>query len=107
MRIDLHTHILPKTWPDLHARYGYPGWVALDHYAPCCARMTIDAKPFRDITDKRIRRDSFTSVAELELAIDLYVAHHNIDPKPFIPAAVIFRSAASNSPEVFSPNCET
>jgi hypothetical protein len=38
----------------------------------------------RDITDKRIRRDSFTSVAELELAIDLYVAHHNIDPKPFI-----------------------
>ena len=39
---------------------------------------------FRDITDKRIRRDSFTSVAELELAIDLCVAHHNIDPKPFI-----------------------
>ena len=36
------------------------------------------------LTDKRIRRDSFTSVAELELAIDLYVAHHNIDPKPFI-----------------------
>jgi len=23
-------------------------------------------------------------VTELELAIDLYVAHHNIDPKPFI-----------------------
>ena len=38
---------------------------------------------FRDITDKRIRRDSFTSVAALEMAIDLYVAHHNIDPKPF------------------------
>jgi hypothetical protein len=38
----------------------------------------------RDITDKRIRRDSFTSVQELELASDLYVAHHNIDPKPFI-----------------------
>jgi hypothetical protein len=39
---------------------------------------------FRDITDKRIRRDSFTSVAELELAIDLYVAHDNIEPQPFI-----------------------
>ena len=35
-------------------------------------------------TAKRIRRDSFTSVAELELAIDLYIAHHNIAPKPFI-----------------------
>ena len=23
-------------------------------------------------------------MAELELAIDLYVAHHNIEPKPFI-----------------------
>ena len=39
---------------------------------------------FRDITDKRIRRDSFTGVAELELAIDLYVAHHKYAPKPFI-----------------------
>ena len=29
-------------------------------------------------------RDSFTSVAELELAIEPYVAHHDIDPKPFI-----------------------
>jgi len=42
---------------------------------------------FRDITDKRIRRDSFTSVPELELAIDLYVAKHNADPKPFISTA--------------------
>ncbi len=39
---------------------------------------------FGNITERRIRRDSFTRVAELELAIDLYVAHHNIDPKPFI-----------------------
>ena len=32
----------------------------------------------------RIRRDSFTSVAELELAIDLYIARHNTHPKPFL-----------------------
>jgi hypothetical protein len=38
---------------------------------------------FRDIADKRIRRDSFTSVAELELAIDLYVAHHPRWPPKF------------------------
>ncbi len=31
-----------------------------------------------------LRRDSLTSVAELELAIDLCVAHHNVGPKPFI-----------------------
>jgi hypothetical protein len=32
---------------------------------------------FRDISENRIKRDSFTSVAELERVIDLYVAHHN------------------------------
>ena len=39
---------------------------------------------FRDISERRIKRDSFTSVAELELAIDLYIVHHNAHPKPFI-----------------------
>ncbi len=39
---------------------------------------------FRKISENRSRRDSFTSVAELELAIDLYIAHHNAHLKPFI-----------------------
>jgi len=47
--IDLHTHILPETWPSLKDRYGYGGWVSLEHHKPCCARMVIDGKPFREI----------------------------------------------------------
>ena len=39
---------------------------------------------FRDITTERLRRGVFTSVAELEAAINEYVAHHNTKPKPFI-----------------------
>lgn len=55
------------------------------HFTPTSASwLNMVERFFRDITDKRIRRDSFTSVAELELAIDLYVAHHNSDPKPFV-----------------------
>ncbi len=51
MKIDLHTHILPREWPDLDAKYGYPGFVRLDHYQPCCARMVIGDRVFREITD--------------------------------------------------------
>jgi aminocarboxymuconate-semialdehyde decarboxylase len=49
MKIDLHTHILPKNWPDLRDRYGYGGFVQLDHQGPGCARMVIDGKSFREI----------------------------------------------------------
>ena len=51
MKIDLHTHILPHDWPDLDAKYGYAGFVRLDHYRPCCARMMIGDRFFREIGD--------------------------------------------------------
>ena len=51
MKIDLHTHILPETWPDLAQRYGYGGFVQLEHHGPGCARMVIDGKVFREIGD--------------------------------------------------------
>ena len=51
MKIDLHTHILPENWPDLQDRYGYGGFVQLDHHAPCRARMIVDGKFFREIED--------------------------------------------------------
>jgi aminocarboxymuconate-semialdehyde decarboxylase len=51
MKIDLHTHILPRDWPDLDAKYGYAGFVRLDHHRPCCARMMIGDRFFREIGD--------------------------------------------------------
>jgi aminocarboxymuconate-semialdehyde decarboxylase len=51
MKIDLHTHILPRDWPDLDQKYGYGGFVRLDHYKPCCARMMLGDRVFREITD--------------------------------------------------------
>ncbi len=49
MKIDVHTHILPETWPDLEAKFGYGGFVRLDHHAPCRAKMMIGDKLFREI----------------------------------------------------------
>ncbi len=48
-KIDVHTHILPERWPDLRERYGYGGFVRLEHHKPCCARMLIDDKFFREV----------------------------------------------------------
>jgi aminocarboxymuconate-semialdehyde decarboxylase len=51
MKIDVHTHILPETWPDLRERYGYGGWVRMEHHKPCCARMMIDDRFFREVEE--------------------------------------------------------
>ena len=47
--IDIHTHIVPENWPDLRERYGYGGFVQLEHHGPGCARMSIDGSPFREV----------------------------------------------------------
>jgi transposase len=39
---------------------------------------------FAQLTNKRLRRSAFTSVAELTDAIEHWVDHWNIDPQPFI-----------------------
>jgi len=50
-KLDIHAHILPKEWPDLKKKYGYGGWVHMDH---SCrqdgkADMMKDGKFFRTV----------------------------------------------------------
>lgn len=49
--IDIHTHILPEHLPDFKGKFGYGGFVSLEHHKPCCARMMIDGKFFREVQD--------------------------------------------------------
>ena len=50
MRVDLHTHILPRTWPDLRERFGYGGWVRMvPEPDGCSAAMMIDDRHFRTV----------------------------------------------------------
>ena len=50
-KIDIHTHILPESWPDLKEKYGYGGFVNLEHHRPGCGRMMINGKLFREIEE--------------------------------------------------------
>lgn len=49
LKVDIHTHVLPENWPNLRERYGYGGFVRLEHSGPGCARMLIDDKEFREV----------------------------------------------------------
>ncbi len=55
------------------------------HFTPTSSSwLNMVERFFRHITDKRIRRGVFKSVADLKAAIAEYIAVHNAKPKPFI-----------------------
>ncbi|MFT6678009.1 MAG: aminocarboxymuconate-semialdehyde decarboxylase, partial [Granulosicoccus sp.] len=47
--IDIHTHIMPERMPNFKSQFGYGGFISLDHHKPCCARMMMDDKFFREV----------------------------------------------------------
>ncbi|MBK9529834.1 MAG: amidohydrolase [Acidobacteria bacterium] len=69
LKIDVHTHILPRDIPSWKESFGYGGFIKLDHYRPCCAQMVRDdGVQFRDIEEncwdprKRIEEMDATGV---------------------------------------------
>ena len=52
LKIDVHTHILPKNIPNWKDKFGYGGFIQLEHSGPGCARMMKDdGHFFREIED--------------------------------------------------------
>lgn len=49
--IDIHTHIMPRDIPKFSDKFGYGGFIHLDHHKPCCAKMMMDDKFFREIEE--------------------------------------------------------
>ncbi len=55
------------------------------HFTPTSSSwLNLIERWFKELTDKRLRRGRFTSVADLTEAITVWAEHWNTDPKPFI-----------------------
>jgi transposase len=55
------------------------------HFTPTSSSwLNLIERWFKELTDRRLRRGVFTSVADLTAAITTWAQHWNTDPKPFI-----------------------
>ena len=74
------THKHPKVlaWLARHPRWTF-------HFTPTSASwLNAVENFFSKMTRQRIRRGVFRSIADLQAAINAYLAEHNASPKPFI-----------------------
>ena len=73
-----HKHPEVQNWMRRHPRFHV-------HFTPTSASwLNMVERFFRDLTQKQLKRGVFCSTEELISAIQEYVAHHNVNPKPFI-----------------------
>ena len=79
------THGTPevKAWLKRHPRF-------VVHYVPTsCSWLNLIERWFAELTNKRIRRDSFPSLDALVAAIEEFLAVWNQKPRPFVWTATV------------------
>jgi len=73
-----HKHEKVQRWLKRHPRFHV-------HFIPTSSSwLNLVERWFRDITDKRIRREAFPSVERLIETIEDHIAKHNENPKAFV-----------------------
>jgi transposase len=78
-----HKHARVRAWLKRHPRF-------VCHFVPTSSSwLNLVERWFGELTNKRIRRGSFVSVAELKQAIDDFLAAWNEKPKPFVWTATV------------------
>lgn len=78
-----HKHANVRAWLKRHPRF-------VCHFVPTSSSwLNLVERWFGELTNKRIRRGSFQSVADLKQAIDEFLAVWNENPKPFVWTATV------------------
>jgi len=73
-----HQHPKVRSWLTRHRRFYL-------HFTPTSSSwLNLVERWFRELTDKRIRRGSFSGVRDLIAAIQEFIDAYNDDPKPFV-----------------------
>jgi len=67
LKIDMHTHIIPKNLPDWEKKFGYEGFIRLEHHKPGWANMIQGDNFFREINhncwDPEVRINEYEKYA--------------------------------------------
>jgi transposase len=73
-----HKHPTVQVWLKRHPRF-------VPHFVPTSSSwLNLVERWFGELTSKAIRRGAFASVADLQLAINQFLAAWNAAPKPFV-----------------------
>jgi len=78
-----HTHPKVQAWLSRHPRF-------LPHFVPTSSSwLNLIERWFGELPSKRVRRGSFCSVKDLQLAITEFLAAWNENPRPFVWTATV------------------
>jgi transposase len=73
-----HKHPKVVAWLERHPRWTF-------HFTPTSSSWLNAVETFFSaLTRRRIRRGTFSSIVDLQAAINRYLDEHNADPKPFV-----------------------
>ena len=73
-----HKHPKVRAWLARHPRWTF-------HFTPTSGSWLNAVETFFSaLTRRRLKRGAFTSIVDLQAAINRYIAEHNDNPKPFI-----------------------
>jgi transposase len=74
----VHKHPKVRAWLERHPRWTF-------HFTPTsCSWLNAVEGFFATLTKRRLRRGSFSSLVDLQAAINRYLVESNKDPKPFV-----------------------